>query len=542
MTGAFGKLIARESRRQRRNLLRASILAALVGVASVTLLGLSGWFITAAALAGAAGTASAMAFNYMLPSAAIRLFAIVRTGARYGEALAGHAAALGAIAAVRPAVFRAIAAMPAPRALGFSVGETVARVVNDVSAIEHDMVRRSAPAAAGAALLSGLTLIAIAGFAAATAIAVIFATTLWLTARLSRRLEAPSRAAMEANGALKRTLGQLIDSAPELRCYDLDRWAAQHVEDRSGPLGEAQLAVAHIEAQLSLLHVGAIGVAAVVALMLTASAGAPLAAMAALAAAMTIDGAAPLLRRYAAAPEVRSAETRLEALFADDETQPPQPPIRFDHSTLTLAGKILAPGSRAALCGRSGTGKTTLVEALLGLRPPRVGRAALGGIDIAYLRPDASRPAFAWAPQDAGLIAGTVRDNLQLADPCASESQLWSALGDAVLAERVQTLPHGLDTWIGDNGAQLSGGERRRLALARAYLVDAPWLLLDEPTENLDAETERAVVDRLAARLDRTKQGLLLVSHKPGPRRLCRIHLSVDTQSELPPAAHVTLA
>ncbi|MEJ8630398.1 ATP-binding cassette domain-containing protein [Sphingomonas sp. I4] len=139
------------------------------------------------------------------------------------------------------------------------------------------------------------------------------------------------------------------------------------------------------------------------------------------------------------------------------------------------------PGSRIALTGPSGCGKTTLVEGLLGLRPLRPGRVGIDGRDAADLAPAILRATFAWAPQDAALMAGTVRDNLRMADPYASEDRLWQALGDAALAAVVRALPDGLDTWLGDDGARLSGGERRRLSLARAYLADAPWLLLDEP-------------------------------------------------------------
>ena len=137
-----------------------------------------------------------------------------------------------------------------------------------------------------------------------------------------------------------------------------------------------------------------------------------------------------------------------------------------------------------------------------------------------------TRPAFAHAPQDAALIAGTVRANLALAGPHPDDA-LWDALADAALEARVRALPQGLDTWIGENGERLSGGERRRLSLARALLRDAPWLLLDEPTEGLDPATETLVVQRLDARLKRTGQGLVLVSHRPAPRALCDQQLPI---------------
>jgi ATP-binding cassette subfamily C protein CydC len=121
-----------------------------------------------------------------------------------------------------------------------------------------------------------------------------------------------------------------------------------------------------------------------------------------------------------------------------------------------------------------------------------------------------------------------VRENLRLAVPTADDDQLWAVLEDAGLTDRIRAAPGGLDAPLGENGARLSGGERRRLGLARAYLRPAPWLVLDEPTEGLDAATEAKVLDRLAQRLQRTGQGLILVSHRPAPLALCDQTLTVS--------------
>jgi ATP-binding cassette subfamily C protein CydC len=110
-------------------------------------------------------------------------------------------------------------------------------------------------------------------------------------------------------------------------------------------------------------------------------------------------------------------------------------------------------------------------------------------------------------------------------------------LADACLDARVRALPAGLDGWIGEDGVRLSGGERRRLSLARAYLGTAPWLLLDEPTEALDAATERAVVERLARRLARTGQGLVVVTHRPALLALCDRRLTLAPGTALAAAA-----
>ena len=193
-----------------------------------------------------------------------------------------------------------------------------------------------------------------------------------------------------------------------------------------------------------------------------------------------------------------------------------------------IDGTPFAPGSRIALMGPSGCGKTSLVEGLLGLRPLPPGRIVIGGRDAASLAPETLRATFAWAPQDAALMAGTVRDNLRLADDYAGEDRLWQALHDAALDTVVRALPEGLDSWLGEDGARLSGGERRRLSLARAYLADAPWLLLDEPGEGLDVTVAAQVARRLDARLKRTGQGMILVSHRPVLSALCDRQWAAD--------------
>ena len=165
------------------------------------------------------------------------------------------------------------------------------------------------------------------------------------------------------------------------------------------------------------------------------------------------------------------------------------------------------------------------------LRPTLKGEALVGGHDLDSLGPDAARALFSYAPQQASLLSGTVRANLLLAHPSASDDEMWAALDCADLADLFRGLPKGLDTRLGENGARLSGGERRRLGLARAYLRPAPWLVLDEPTEGLDAMTEARVLVRLEQHLYRSGQGLILISHRPAPLELCSHQIEVSTLS-----------
>jgi ATP-binding cassette subfamily C protein CydC len=261
-------------------------------------------------------------------------------------------------------------------------------------------------------------------------------------------------------------------------------------------------------------------------LIVVAHASPPLAALAALAAITAVEGAAALVAAFRQAGGARQAMTRIGAVF---DAPPARALQRPADAALRLPGLDLdlAPPAWLAVTGLSGAGKTTLVERLMGLRDPVAGEARLGGVDLADIDVEGARTLFAYAAQDVRLLAGSVADNLRLAGPDASDDALWAALEDAGLADRVRAAPAGLDAALGDNGERLSGGERRRLGLARAYLRDAPWLVLDEPTEGLDAATEATVLERLARRLTRSGQGLILISHRPAPCALCAAALRV---------------
>ncbi len=513
-------LVDGERRRQGRALALASLSAAVLSVASVALLSLSGWFIAAAALAGAAGLASAQMFNYLIPAAAVRFLAILRTGFRYAERVASHEAALKALARIRPALFAGLAAAPPKEALALSGGEASARLVQDVDAIETLFARLSNPWAAGAAVASGVALTGLAGWAPALALAAFC-----VIATFNARHLAPSHARLgrdqqRAAGALKDAVAAFAAAAPELRCYGLETWAADEIDARGRAFGALKLQSARAQGWSSLAQSAILGLAIATVVALAARASTSLAALAGLATVGTLEILAGVLKAMEQNGAVAEAADRLEPLLVHGAAQGvlagswAEPAIAFD-------GQLFAPGERIAIAGPSGAGKTTLFERLLVLRAPPAGFVQIDGVDLAALSAAEARRCFAYAPQDAALLAGTVRENLALADPQADDDALWAVLHDAALDIRVQQAPEGLDSWVGENGARLSGGERRRLCLARALLRPAPWLILDEPTEGLDEATETLVLNRLQQRLDRTGQGLLIASHRAAPLRLC---------------------
>ena len=563
MKDPLAALIREQRKRHADGLRLAALSAAIVGAGSVLLLGLSGWFLTGAAIAGLAGLAAAQTFNVLLPSAGIRLLAILRTAFRYLERLSSHAAALKALAAIRPALYASLAAAPPEQALALSRGEASARLVQDVDAVETRFIRLSAPWGAGAAVAAGLAMTAPAGWASTLVVALAVTTSVLGVRILARRLTAGTGPAIQrAAGDLKDALAAYAAAAPELRVYGVQDRAAARIAAKGARLDALRREAVAASGWLAVLQGAILGLAVALVLAFAHDAATPLAAMAGLAAAMALEGLAGIGKAFEQAAGADAAAARLDAVLVRERNAVGTPAFA-GRPSLGFGDLTLEPGSRLVLTGPSGCGKTTVLERLLSLHSPKsahpgecrdpdpvavwmTGRAQsslasaskpfhLGpGIrrDERLLcggqEPNArTRAAFAHAPQDAAMIAGTVRANLALAGAHPDEA-LWDALADAALEARIRALPQGLDTWIGENGERLSGGERRRLSLARALLRDAPWLLLDEPTEGLDPATEALVVARLDARLRRTGQGLVLVSHRPAPRALCDQELPIS--------------
>jgi ABC-type transport system involved in cytochrome bd biosynthesis fused ATPase/permease subunit len=214
------------------------------------------------------------------------------------------------------------------------------------------------------------------------------------------------------------------------------------------------------------------------------------------------DGAGAPQRR---APSPASAPIRLEGVsFA----YPARPGLVLDGLDLELA-----PGETVALIGASGSGKSTVAAMVLGLAQPTTGRITIGGVDLALCDLAAWRRHVAWLPQRPVLFRGTVAENIRLGDPAASDERVRRAAILAGADSVARALPDGYDTVVGDGGRPLSPGERRRIALARAFLRDAPLVVLDEPTADLDPLSAELVEEAIASlRVGRT---VLLACHRP---------------------------
>jgi len=519
----------------------AAVVAVLLAtmLAGTALLGLAGGFITACALA--AGAASG--FNFFSPSAGIRALTFARIASRYFEKLLGHDAMLRLARDLRGWFFHR--ALPlAPARLGrMRTGALMARLLDDIAQVEGRLVRALGPLLAMLGL--GLAAVAWAAWILPEAGLVLAAAMLLLgpASALPVAWDGLRREARDVRlqERLRVRVHEGIEGAADLAAMGATRAWAARVDAAAARLARAgrqrQRRVSAAAMGMSL--VGAATLLAMLALSLQAAhagrIGAVEAAALGFATLALLETWAGAGLAWQALLAGQASARRLHALVAQPPPvgDPPRPvpvpergalhleEVCFAHpdgrALLDGLDLRLRPGERVVVAGDSGSGKSTLLALVLRVLEPQAGRIAWAGIDLRRFHQADWHARLAWAPQDAPVFAGSVRANLRMGDPQAGEAAMWRALEALRLDARVRAAG-GLDCEAGEGGALLSGGEARRLALARALLRPGPLLLLDEPLEGLDVDAAEALLLDLERALGR--RSLLLVSHAPVPAAL----------------------
>lgn len=498
---------------QRRALRWGMVCAGGAAMAAIGLLATAGWFLVGAGVAGMAGPLAVAGFNYLLPSAAIRAAAISRTTGRYGERMLGHRAALFALADLRAHLFASMAQNALNGRDPGRSGAMAARFGRDVDLLEDAAIRRVARVGGWMAGAAGLVMVATLGWRAGL-VMVLGMVAMRLTARsLAARLPQLQAQVAQAHAAAQGDYADMAGPAADIAVYDLAPQLAAALEGSVNAQAQAECMLARGEGSITASQTMLAGL--ILALIAAnAQASAAMLALGLLAAMAALEIWAGLAAHDARAPQLRQAEARLQAIEAAQKPVPVPVPVS-QHPMLHIAGRDFGPGARVLLSGPSGIGKTRLLETLAGLRGDAPQTLLVDGVDPRILGLANLRGNFAVMAQDAPLVAGTLADNLALARPGIDQTTMERALWVACAQDIAP-----LDQWLGGDGARLSGGQRRRIALARALLAGRPWLLLDEPSEGLDRVTEALLCQRLRQWLDQTGTGLVLVSHRPAMAQL----------------------
>ena len=507
-------------------------------MASVGLLALSGWFISAAAFAGLS-LGTAYLFNFFYPSIGVRLFAFTRTLSRYAERIVIHDATFRMMATLRLWFYRKIEPLAPARLMQYRSTDILNRIVTDIETLDNLYVRVLSPS-----ITASLTTIAVVLFLSFFDVWIAGTTLLFLMISGIALPLATTRSGADMGRQL--TLGTArirmlavegIQGLSELMVFNAWNRQINALEKESEALIRIQGRMSHIQglsmaattlltglATLSCIYIGVHQVAH----GLLDGANLALVGFAVLA---SFEALSPLPAAYQYLGQTKKAAERLlEIVHAPPFVIFPgissAPMERFhiqfnsvdfhygdsDPWVLEEFSLSIEQGRRVAIIGETGAGKSTLFHLLVRFWNPIKGRIQIGGHDLKTFSESDLRQTIGVVSQQTHLFQTTLRENLLMARPRADEVELNAALEKAQLLDWVKALPRGLDSWIGEAGSGLSGGQARRLCLARMFLQDAPIWVLDEPTEGLDKLTERKVMQALfQATRNHT---LLVITHR----------------------------
>ncbi len=509
------------------------LMAAGAIAADIGLIGTAAWLISRAS---AHPNESVLAVAIV----GVQFFGLSRGFFRYEERLVGHDTALRLLADLRVKVYERLERLAPTGLPAFRRGDLLARMVQDVDALQ-DLVIRVIPPFATAALVGGLTVVLLwwmlpaAGIVLAVALLLAGTVVPWLTGTLSRRRE--SRFA-QVRGDLAASMVDLTEGAPELVAFgatgvQIGTLRAQDAEltaiaSASAGTAGVGLALTTLLAGLACWGCLVVGIPTVVSGRLGATELAvitliPLAAFE-LVVGLPVATQALERVRHAAARVFEVTDAPEPVVDPEEPNALPAGPYRLEaHSVwagyrgasapaLRGVDLELAPGRRVAVVGPSGAGKSTLASVLLDLLPVEAGTVALNGVPLDRLAGDDLRTVVGLVGQDAYLFDTTIAENLRIGRREATDDQLGDVLERVGLTEWIRGLPMGLATEVGAHGARLSGGQRQRIAVARALLADFPLLVVDEPAEHLDPlGADALTADLLALTAGRS---LLLISHR----------------------------
>ncbi len=510
------------------------LLSCITLLANISLMAISGWFIASMAIAGVAG----VSMNYYSPAALIRAAAIFRTAGRYAERLVTHEATFRFLSALRVWFYTRLEPLVPSALEDMRSGDLLSNIRSDIETLNNLYIRVIVPvcvAIVGVLLTSWVMSRYSIELAQLLFFMLLLAGLLlpYIIARLGKK---PGQAIVEHSAELNAQIVDAVQGLAELSVYAaLDQNYAR-VSATSQRTIDAQKRMGYVSglAQSGLLLVMHLAqwlvlLLAIPLVLSTGINGAEL-AMLVLFTLAAFESVMPLPEAFRLLGQVQTAADRLfqvidRTLAVTEPLHPAAKPAQFDlqfkgvsfryqpHLNWVLNDiqlQLKAP-RKIAIVGPTGAGKSTLIPLMLHHRDPESGNILLGSRPIADYSSEQLHEWIAVVPQQVHLFNATIRDNLLLANPQAPGEALNRVCRLAQLDDFIQQQPDGLDTWVGETGIKVSGGQARRIAIARALLRDFDCLVLDEPGEGLDSKTEQNLISGLLAEL--TDKCLLLITH-----------------------------
>jgi ATP-binding cassette subfamily C protein CydC len=476
---------------------------------------------------------------------AVRAFAIARAALRYSERYVAHLAALRVLTQIRVWLFRSIEPLAPGGLRAFRGGDLLARTVADVDTLDAFFVRGIVPPAAAilTVVLACAILGAVAPLLGLVALAFLALVGLALPLAARRRARRPSEGLIRARADLHAGLAGDLAGLADLTAFGREDRLALDLGNHSRSMGREQHTLASIRGASAAAGSILAGLAGLTVLVIAIPAvrqgsidgvflaSLPLVAFAAFEAIQPLGDAfrevelsrAAAVRTFEIADAPAPVPEPVHALPLPSHPSVELRHVRFrydERSPLVLddLNLSLRPGEWLGLTGPSGAGKTTVVGLLLRFVDAGSGTVLLDGVDVRRFGSEEVRSRIGVVPQQIYLFNGTLRDNLLVADGGADDTRIAQACDRAGLGPFVRSLPSGFDTLVGDDGLKLSGGERQRVAIARVFLKDAPILILDEATANLDAATESEVLANV--RDFARGKTMMVISHRPAALEL----------------------
>ena len=513
-------------------------LSLITALANVILMSISGWFIAAMALAGLAG----VSMNYFTPAAVIRAMAITRTVGRYAERLVTHEATLRLVAELRRWFYDRMEPLAPAGLQGLKSGDVFSRIGADITTLENFYLRVLVPSLV--ALIAVPSFCFFAGyFSAGLALSLIVLyflggiLTPWLIHHFGRK--AASDQVLES-ARMRSTLVEGQQALREMLVYGRNDDYFKTVEAQSSSLCASQLRLAKLQAasQSALTLAASLAMFAalwfIIPKVSDSTFEGPILPMLMLFAMASFEVIVPLPVAIRAFIETQVAAKRLFGLtdqapkgisaWGEEaiDVKPTSTPtlelkavsLAYEEGAPSVFDKLslaVAPGERVAIVGPSGIGKSSIINALVGFWPLSGGDILIDGQPHSRFSAQSLRAHFAVAPQKPHLFNSTLKGNLLVANPDASDAMLNKVLDQVQLSDYVASQEDGLGSFVGEAGGTLSGGQIRRLSIARALLSPAPILVLDEPGEGLDPQMEREILNRILD--EETDRSILLITH-----------------------------